>query len=113
MGYKIVCFSCRKSFSEGRNQLHVPEVCQECGGQFIRYDHKFRPPKTNDTNSWKVVEFLYDHGFVYQHIYETIFRDKDGLPKGYQNFVKYPENMIDARDFVIKYKDQVRKPQNV
>ena len=51
---------------------------------------------------WVVVKFLVDHGFHYQHILEPETIDKT------EN-VKYPDNLREAKEFVIKYKNQVRK----
>lgn len=83
----------------GPGNLHKPENCQECGKAYILYPHRFRPPKQSDINAWKVVSFLYEHGFEYQHI-----RDKQD-----RSDVKYPESLIDAREFVLEYKDQAIK----
>lgn len=110
MGHKIVCFSCRKSFSEKPNELHIPEKCPQCGGDIIHYTHRFRSPKKADINAWKVVTFLYEHGFTYQHIYidPTIYR-RDAP----SNYASYPNNLIDAREFVTKYKHQAIKLKSV
>jgi hypothetical protein len=83
----------------GPGNLHKPENCPECGKVYILYTHRFRPPKQNDINAWKVVSFLYEHGFEYQHI-----RDKED-----RRDVGYPQSLIDAKDFVIEYKDQAIK----
>ena len=94
MGYKIVCLTCRKAFSIGPDYLK-PEKCSECGGNYIAYNHKFRPPKRDDLKAWKVVGFLSEHGFTYQHV-----KAIDG------NYVEYPTTLEEAREFIVKYKNQ-------
>jgi DNA-directed RNA polymerase subunit RPC12/RpoP len=108
MGHKLVCFNCRKAFNRDINNLPILEKCQECGEKFVRYPHLFKPPKKDDKAAWKVVRYLYDHGFIYHHIWETITIGSNGV-ENYQNYAKYPDNMIDAKDFVIKYKAQALK----
>jgi hypothetical protein len=85
----------------------VPEKCQECGNQYISYTHRFKPPKKDDINAWKVVSFLYENGFVYQHVYEDPSRSNFLDSK--RCYVEYPDNLIDAKEFVIKYKSQAKK----
>jgi hypothetical protein len=110
MGHKVVCLTCRKSFSKGLANLHAPENCSECGNRYIFYDQRFRPPKQNDLAAWKVVSFLYEHGFVYQHIYDRSDIDKEygwGKTAIYGgHMVNYPTSLVDAREFVVKYKTQ-------
>lgn len=103
MGYKKVCFTCRKAFSVYKN--HAPKVnlaCAQCGSQTTIFSHLFKPPKQTDLKKWKVVEFLKDHGFVYQRVYETY---TSSILTGQSG---YPETMAEAKKFIVKYKDQVR-----
>src|SRR5258708_21861436 len=104
MGYKIVCLNCRKAFSTGRDH-HVTEQCPECGNIYVFYNHKFKPPKKDDVKAWKVVSFLYEHGFTYQHVYKDL-----GIYRWYDsdNFVEYPKSLDEAKEFVIKYKSQAK-----
>ena len=114
MGHKIVCLSCRKSFSKGRGNQHTPEKCPECGSQYISFTHRFKPPKKDDINAWKVVTFLYNHGFVYQHIYEDMSNSRD-LDQN-RDYVTYPSSITDAKEFVVKYGAQAKKellPKNI
>jgi predicted RNA-binding Zn-ribbon protein involved in translation (DUF1610 family) len=100
LGYKKVCFSCRKAFNV--DQLNAEKTnlnCPECGNKTILFDHKFRPPKQSDVNQWMIVEFLKDNGFVYQHVY---VEQEPGLHLQ----IKYPKTMEEAREFVARYKDQ-------
>jgi hypothetical protein len=69
--------------------------------------HRFRPPKIIDNSKWDTVKFLVDNGFYYQHIYETIETNDHSIKL--QNHVKYPGNLMDAKEFVEKYKSQARK----
>ena len=107
MGYKLVCFNCRKSFNR-RISDSEPGIkkCPTCGGKLAFFNHKFRPPKLSDKKAWHVVKFLFDHGFNYQHIEESSTTLKFGLRKASGNYVDYPTNMKDAKEFVIKYKSQ-------
>ena len=97
MGYKIVCLTCRKAFSIGPDYLK-PEKCSECGGSYLSYNHKFKPPKRDNLKAWKLVGFLNEHGFTYQHV-----KENDG------NYVEYPKTLDEAKEFVVKYKKQARK----
>jgi hypothetical protein len=65
--------------------------------------HRFRPPKRNDLKKWKVAIFLNVNGFLYEHVYESIYKVKDITI--IEGFAKYPENMLDAKEFVEKYKN--------
>jgi DNA-directed RNA polymerase subunit RPC12/RpoP len=110
MGYKVVCLNCRKAFNIASDyDAHVPNKCPECSGQLVLFNHKFRPPKQSDVKGWKLVAFLYEHGFTYQHIQKDIPYDiLKNLPES-ERYVEYPENMIDAQEFVEKYKSQTPK----
>jgi DNA-directed RNA polymerase subunit RPC12/RpoP len=95
MGYKKVCFNCRKAFTiSNLSSL----ACPECGGNTILFNHKFRPPKKDDFKKWDVVEFLKDEGFDYQHVYR-----KADDSNGYIS-VRFPETMKEAKEFATKYK---------
>jgi predicted RNA-binding Zn-ribbon protein involved in translation (DUF1610 family) len=103
---KKLCFYCRKSFnlfpeSSGNSNLK----CPQCGKQAIVVTHRFRPPKVDDKRKWDVVKFLIDNGFSYQHIaiYEP---DRHGIER-FVAYAQYPENMIDAIEFVEKYKKKI------
>lgn len=104
MGYKKVCFNCRKAFSIPSDHTVNPSLtCPECGMQTIIFSHLFKPPKHDDLKKWKVIEFLKDHGFLYQHVYETY------TPSILSGQLQYPETMKEAKAFVIKYKAQAYK----
>jgi hypothetical protein len=73
------------------------------------FNHKFRPPKHSDLKAWKVVTFLYAHGFNYQHIQKDIpFDILKNMPES-DWYEEYPSNMRDAKEFVEKYKSQALK----
>jgi len=59
--------------------------------------HRFRPPKKDEKKKWDVVEFLVNEGFEYQHIYDEEIIN---------TYVSYPKTMKQAKEFVIKYRDQ-------
>ena len=105
MGNKIVCLDCRKTFNQGTDFKDRREgVCPECGKGMLLLPHLFKPPRKNDDKKWDVVKYLIDNGFHYHHVYENI-EHRNGLIS-WQNYVPYPEKMIDAREFVEKYRDQ-------
>jgi hypothetical protein len=110
MGYKAVCLNCRKAFNLSPDYtLHVPVKCFECSGQLVMFNHKFRPPKHSDIKAWKVVAFLYTHGFNYQHIQKDIPLDiLKNMPES-DRYEEYPSNMKDAKQFVEKHKSQALK----
>lgn len=54
---------------------------------------------------WEVVKYLIDNGFHYQHVYKDAASKRKSLVSN-ENYAGYPENMIDAREFVIKYEDK-------
>ncbi len=76
--------------------------CPECGNLSIAVTNRFRPPKVDGNRKWEVVKFLIENGFQYQHIsiYES---DRHGI-KRFVRYARYPENMIDAIEFVEQYK---------
>ena len=110
MGYKAVCLSCRKAFNVSSDYAdHIPVKCPECSGKLITFNHKFRPPKQSDIKTWKVVAFLYKHGFNYQHVQKDMpFDTLRNMPEG-DRYEEYPTNMNDAKEFVEKYKSQDQK----
>jgi hypothetical protein len=110
MGYKVVCLNCRKAFNISSDyDAHVPKRCPKCSRQLVMFNHKFRPPKQFDVKAWKVVAFLYEHGFNYQHVQKDISYDILRKMPESERYVEYPENIADAKEFVQKYKTQARK----
>lgn len=108
MGHKLVCIDCKKAFSIGTDlEKRKESNCPDCGKQMIIFPHRFRPPKKTEIKHWKTVRFLIENGFFYQHIYEKI-ETKNGITS-YENYVEYPDNIRDAKEFVEKYKNQSRK----
>ena len=93
----FVCFSCRKQFERNWDFNANFKECPECGESTIRYDQKFRVPKRTDDAQWKKVEFLRDHGFYFQRVYEVINEETF-------QFAKYPEDLNEAKEFVVKYR---------
>jgi hypothetical protein len=105
MGHKKVCFNCKKTFAlPTDSNTTFSLTCPECGALTTIFNSKFRPPAKDNLKKWKVVEFLKDHGFVFQHIYKDISK-KNGLVSS-DNYVDYPTTMEEAKDFVLKYKEQ-------
>ncbi len=108
MGHKVVCLDCKKSFSQGTDFNDRKEAnCPDCGRPMALLPHRFRPPKKSDDEKWETVKFLIDNGFYFQHIYEKV-ETKNGVTS-YQNYVAYPDNIRDAKEFVERYKHQARK----
>ncbi len=92
-----LCFKCRKSFK--KPQSSIPRVCPEYGGPLIEVNRKFSAPKTADKAQWEKVKYLVENGFFFHSVYE---RAEDG---GYYK-ISYPESLDEAKDFVIRYKEQ-------
>jgi predicted RNA-binding Zn-ribbon protein involved in translation (DUF1610 family) len=107
MGYKNVCFSCRKTFSIGTDykKFHTGN-CPECNNALVFYTQKFKPPGKDDLKSWKVISFLNDYGFRFQDIYDYLPEDKKRIYAIKQN---YPETLLEAKEFVAKFKRQALK----
>jgi DNA-directed RNA polymerase subunit RPC12/RpoP len=111
MGYKSVCLDCRKSLNvklENNSERIYP--CSECGKPMTLISHRFKPPRKTENKKWETVEFLIEHGFYYQHVYENVEVKKSGIIV-YENYARYPENIKEAKEFVEKYKEQAQKVQ--
>lgn len=108
MGNKIVCLDCKKSFNQGTDFKDKNEIkCQDCGKQMILLPHRFRPPKKTDSKKWETIKFLIENGFYFQHIYEST-ETSDHINR-LENYAAYPNNLREAKDFVVKYKNQAIK----
>ena len=108
MGHKKVCLDCSISFNrdyDGDSEIIYP--CPECGKPMTLLPHRFRPPKKTDYKKWATVKFLVSKGFYYQHIWEPELHN--GKIIGFIGYVKYPDNLRDAKEFVLKYKKQALK----
>ena len=107
MGYKNVCFDCKKAFNRGINLNNIREYkCPDCGKLMEQVTHRFRPPKQKDTKKWEVAIFLMESGFLYEHVYKRIYEIRGVTVLA--NYATYPENMRDAKEFVEKYKAQAK-----
>ena len=60
---------------------------------------KFAAPRAADTEQWKKVQFLVEHGFLFQSVYEA-------SEYGGKRNVSYPATLEEARAFVIAFKEQ-------
>lgn len=76
-------------------------ICPTCGGHALRMDVRFRAPKKSDDKQWAKVRYLVAHGFVYQKVYR-----KQGEVWYREN---YPDNLEQARDFVVEFRDQAMR----
>jgi hypothetical protein len=103
MGHKIVCLTCRKAFSNNLGCKHDFGKCQECGGRYVYSNHKFRPPKRTDLKAWKVVKYLIENGFNYQHVNDKYVKLRQ---YGYYTYAEYPNTMQQAKEFVVRFKAQ-------
>jgi DNA-directed RNA polymerase subunit RPC12/RpoP len=108
MGHKVICLDCRKSFNLGTDFNYEKGAnCPDCGNSMTLLPHRFRPPKRTDVKKWETVKYLIENGFYYQHIYLR-FETKNGITSN-ESYAEYPDNMRDAKEFVIKYKSQAIK----
>jgi hypothetical protein len=109
MGYKAVCFKCRKSYSRPYSAYgHVPKKCPSCDAIAL-LNHNFKPPKKSDVKAWEVVTFLHANGFPYHHVYKDISKSLRVDENSSENYVDYPTNLKDANEFIKTYKAQARK----
>ena len=92
----FVCFTCRKQFERKWDGKENIKICPECEGKSIRYDVKFKVPKKSDDAQWRKVEFLRDHGFYFQRVYDV-------MDDGVFRYTSYPKDIIEARTFVKRY----------
>ncbi|RFP64383.1 hypothetical protein D0N36_14435 [Hymenobacter lapidiphilus] len=99
MGAKHACFTCCHAFNAPYGSIG-PAKCPTCGAAVVIMTQRFRPPKKRETAKWAVAQFLADHGFYYQPVYEH--------PWGGQ-FMKYPTTMPEAKEFVKTYQAQAAK----
>ncbi len=93
----FACLDCRKSF---KRKFKVSDgyprqmICPDCGGPAYNFGRHFKAPKKADIAQWKKVQFLFEHGFWFQRIYDKA--------NGYQ-IVAYPKTLEEAREFVEEY----------
>lgn len=111
MGHKKVCLSCRLCLNrEICFDADKVLICPQCGKPLKLLPHRFRPPKKADSKGWQLVVFLIDNGFTYQHIYQV---GKSELIKGkYDNYVPYPKNLRDAKEFIEQYKKYAKSSKS-
>ena len=102
MGHKAVCLECYRVENLGLN-LDV-EKCPLCSNQMVFINHNFRPPKKTDKKKWELVKFLISEGFPFHHVYQE--GKSEYLKTELDNYVNYPKTLQEAKEFVIKYKDQ-------
>lgn len=100
----FACFNCRKSF---KRHFDVPPcdypnqtACSECGQPSYNLGRNFKTPKKSDHEQWEKVEYLVNHGFVFQKIRPNP-SDSESVP--------YPKTLKEAKVFVIKYKRYAQK----
>jgi hypothetical protein len=104
MGYKAVCFDCRKAFNfNAHTESNSHLKCPECTQPLVLIDHKFRPPKKSDIKAWAVAKFLCENGFPYHRVYKEIDENI------FKNHASYPSTMKEAIAFIETYKEQARK----
>ncbi len=100
MGHKVVCLNCRKAFSIGTDfTAHVPSKCPECDNTLELFNQRFRPPKKAEVKAWKVIAYLFQNGFYFQHV-----KAKGDEMTNKEGYINYPSTMKEAVEFVKKYK---------
>ena len=98
MGHKLVCFNCRKVKNLDSNfdkSESINNICTKCNSEMKRLPHRFRPPKKEDLKKWKVVEYLFENGFEYEH-FLWFWKWKI-----FKNSWKY---IYEAKEFIENYK---------
>jgi hypothetical protein len=92
MGYKLVCFTCRKAFNQPADYAGSrSRACSDCHQPAAKLWHRFRPPRRNATKKWQIVVYLHQHGFDYNKRFASF--------NGH-NYEKYPTTMLAAKEFV-------------
>mgnify|MGYP003578356908 CR=1 FL=1 len=110
MGYKAVCFNCRKAFNyNAYADNQAPAKCPDCSQPLALLNQKFQPPKKSDAKAWEVVKFLSDKGFPFHHVYKDVSKSLKVDVRSSENYVDYPTTMKEAVAFVEMYKAQARK----
>jgi hypothetical protein len=108
MGYKKVCLDCRislnRKFDSGSDKTYP---CAECGKPMTLLPHRFKQPGKTDEKKWETVRYLIANGFYYQHIYKMT--ELNYILTDQEKYADYPDNMRDAKEFVVKYTEQARK----
>jgi len=78
--------------------------CAKCGNGMSILSHLFRPPRKTDEKGWKLVAFLVNNGFPFQH-----FETKETSNHSKEKFIPYPSNLRDAKVFIEKHRDKAIK----
>ena len=93
----LKCKTAHKRHVEG-SPIDYPLTmeCPICKEKMYRVGRHFKAPKKNDSAQWRKVEFLIEHGFLFQKIRPN---------SGSYDSVPYPETLEQAKEFVVKYKE--------
>ena len=94
---KHICFACRTAANAPLGARQA-SPCPACGSERVVLPHRFRPPKRRETEKWAAAQYLVAHGFRYQHLDPAYF--PDWVIGGADGFVRYPENVRGAKEFV-------------
>ena len=100
MGAKHVCFACRKAANVPYGATG-PVRCTDCGAELVVLPHRFRPPKKREADQWAAVRYLVENGFRYEHLAPGHYPEWATTKFG--NYVQYPENLREAKEFIEKY----------
>ena len=90
--HPFACFHCRRSFKRPWERGVEQRPCPNCGAPAVPLNRKFKPPRADDAEQWKKVEYLVRHGFRFQSIYDSA-----------GNCIAYPETLKEAVEFVKSY----------
>lgn len=95
----FACLTCKTSNMRHFNvaPCNYPNTikCPVCKSTAVNLGRHFKAPKKSDDAQWKKVNFLVDHGFVFQKI---------RLDSNSYDSVPYPDTLAEAKKFVVKYK---------
>jgi hypothetical protein len=95
--FPFVCCACRKCF---RQPYTVDSRrCPQCSGAMAMVSRKFSAPKMADVAQWQKVQYLIEHGFLFQSVHAT-------SAPGVLLRVKYPKTLAEAKRFVIEHQAQ-------
>ena len=94
----FACFDCHTTFKRPGKFPGFIRLCPHCGHTAYQMGIKFHSPSRSNQALWDVVTYLAEHGFYYQDIHNL---------HGYiWEQVRYPNNLIEAQEFVKHFCDQ-------
>lgn len=93
------CFTCRKTFK--RSYANSEPKCPDCEGQAHFMGRSFKSPKRSDSEQWKKIEKLYEHGFRFWSY------------RSYPDAEPLPAKLSEVDEFVLRNPDHPFKHKSL